>query len=66
MTASEVEIILPLIKREYIHAIKMMTRYEDLTIDGYGTDRQTTALMKWQNKASTLAHILNCIDDRTL
>lgn len=62
MTASEVKIILPLIKREYNHAVKMVEHYEDLVIDGYGTDRQTTALAKWQNKAEKLANIIKDID----
>lgn len=62
MTASEVKIILPLIKREYSHAVKMAEHYEDLVMDGYGTDRQTTALTKWQNKAEKLANIIKDID----
>lgn len=66
MTASEAKTILPLIKRGYNNALKMVEHYEDLTIDGYGTERQTTALIKWQDKADTLAHILNYIDDSTL
>ncbi len=58
MTAEEVKIVLPLIKREYNHALKMVEHYKDLTMDGYGTDRQTTALMKWERKAEMLAQIL--------
>lgn len=58
MTAEEVKIVLPLIKREYNHALKMVEHYKDLTMDGYGTDRQTTALMKWERKAEMLAKIL--------
>lgn len=66
MTSSEAKTILPLIKRGYNHAVKMVEHYADLTTDGYGTERQTTALMKWQDKADTLAHILNYIDDSAL
>ena len=58
MTAEQVKIVLPLIKREYSHALKMVEHYKDLTMDGYGTDRQTTALMKWERKAEMLADIL--------
>lgn len=66
MSAKEVEIVLPLVKREYSHALKMVEHYKDLTMDGYGTDRQTTALMKWENKAETLERMLNEMDDNTL
>ena len=66
MSAKEVEIILPLAKREYNHALKMVEHYKDLTMDGYGTDRQTTALMNWEDKVKTLADILEYIDDSTL
>ena len=58
MTAEQVKIVLPLIKREYNHALKMVEHYKDLTMDGYGTDRQTTALMNWERKAEMLADIL--------
>lgn len=58
MTAEQVKIVLPLIKREYNHALKMVEHYKDLTMDGYGTDRKTTALMKWERKAEMLADIL--------
>lgn len=34
MTASEIKTILPLIKREYNRALKMVEHYEDLTADG--------------------------------
>ena len=64
MTAEQVKIVLPLIKREYNHALKMVEHYKDLTMDGYGTDRQTTALMKWERKAEMLADILK--NDNTL
>lgn len=66
MTAQEAKIILPLVKREYNHALKMIEHYKDLTMDGYGTDRQTTALMKWKCKADTLERMLNYIDDAIL
>lgn len=66
MSAKEVEIVLPLVKREYNHALKMVEHYKDLTMDGYGTDRQTTALMKWESKAETLERMLNEMDDNTL
>lgn len=66
LTASEAKTILPIIKREYNRALKMVEHYEDLTTDGYGTERQTTALMKWRDKADALAHILNYIDDSAL
>ena len=35
-------------------------------IDDYATDRQTTALMKWQENADTLAHILSYLIDNIL
>jgi len=63
MTVKEAEIVLPLVKREYNHALKMVEHYKDLTMDGYGTDRQTTALMKWERKVETLTDILNYIDN---
>lgn len=66
MTASEAKTILPLIKRGYNRALKMVEHYQDIFDCGEATDRQTTALMKWQDKADTLAHILNYIDDSTL
>ena len=66
MTVKEAKIVLPLAKREYNHALKMVEHYKDLTMDGYGTDRQTTALMNWEDKAKTLADILEYIDDSTL
>ena len=58
MTAEQVKIVLPLIKREYNHALQMVEHYKDLTMDGYGTDRQTTALINWERKAEMLADIL--------
>ena len=63
MTAKEAEIVLPLVKREYTHALKIVDHYKDLTMDGYGSDRQTTALMNWESKVETLADILNYIDN---
>lgn len=66
LTASEAKTILPIIKREYNRTLKMVEHYADLTTDGYGTERQTTALIKWQDKADALAHILNYIDDSAL
>ena len=63
LTDQELKTILPMVKREYKHATKMAEYYEDLITDGYGTDRQTTALIKWQDKADTLAHIINYAKD---
>lgn len=55
----ELKLILPAIKREYKHAVKMAEYYDDLVMDGYGTGRQTTARMKWQVKADILVCIIN-------
>ncbi len=66
ITAAEAKIILPLVKREYNHAVKMVEHYKDATIDGYGTDRQTTALTKWEDKADVLACILRDFVDNIL
>lgn len=63
LTDTELKAILPVIKREYNHATKMADYYEDLITDGYGTDRQTTALTKWQDKAEILARIINYAKD---
>lgn len=63
MTDKELKTILPAVRRQYRHAVKMVDFYEDLIIDGYGTSRQTTAHMDWQEKAETLSHILNYAKD---
>lgn len=37
----------------------MVNHYRDLTEDGFGTSRQSTAMLDWQDKAEKLEMIIN-------
>lgn len=59
LTTAELKLIMPAIKREHRHAEKMAEYYKDLTEDGLGTSRQSTAMFDWQDKAEKLERIIN-------
>lgn len=59
LTTEELRLIIPIIKREHRHAEKMVNHYKDLTEDGLGTSRQSTAMFDWQDKAEKLEKIIN-------
>lgn len=59
LTTDELRLIIPIIKREHRHAEKMVNHYKDLTEDGLGTSRQSTAMFDWQDKAEKLEKIIN-------
>lgn len=59
LTTDELRLIIPIIKRGHRHAEKMVNHYRDLTEDGFGTSRQSTAILDWQDKAEKLEKIIN-------
>lgn len=59
LTTDELRLIIPIIKREHRHTEKMVNHYRDLTEDGLGTSRQSTAMFVWQDKAEKLEKIIN-------
>lgn len=58
LSDKEFKTILPAIKRELKHAQKMAEHYADLISDGYGTERQDTARIKWEEKEEILSSIV--------
>ena len=59
LSIEELRLIIPAIKREYRHAEKMAEKYTDMVSSGYATDRQSTAMFEWQEKADKLGQIIN-------
>lgn len=59
LTTFQLKLILPAIKREYRHAEKMVNFYKELQEGGDATERQTTAMFKWEDKASYLKGIID-------
>ena len=58
LSIDELRVIMPAIKREYRHAKKMAEKYTDMVSSGYATDRQSTAMFDWQEKADKLERII--------
>lgn len=59
LTEKEVKMILPYIRKAAKHADEMYNYYQDILDSGEATDRQTTALEKWEDESDTLNRMVN-------
>ena len=50
LTKREARLILPYIRNAARHAENMVEHYQDILESGEATDRQTTALVQWEDK----------------
>ncbi len=62
LTANQAKALLPLIKQAHRRAEKMAGHYDDLICDGLGTERQSTAAMKWHDRADMFKGIIEDSD----